>query len=143
MSVFGWFTLANGIPKTFFEKSDEEIALQLFVSSKALYRTISTFLITGDVKPCRLGRPIGSITLFPHEEYIIMDCLLCSPQMQLHEIANHISNAAGSAFGPRTLCRAVYRLGITRKMVYTCKSLPLIIFSLYQLKNVQDYKPQD
>ena len=52
-----------------------------------------------------------------------MDCLLRSPQMQLHEIANHISNATGSAFGPRTLCRAVYRLGITRKKVYTCTSV--------------------
>ena len=72
-----------------------------------------------------------------------MDCLLRSPQMQLHEMANHISNATGSAFGPRRLCRAVYRFGITRKMVYTCTSLPLIIFSIYQLKNVQDYKLQD
>ena len=134
-SVFGRFTLANGIPKTFFEKSYEKIALQLFVSPKTVYRTISTFLNTGDVKPCRLGRPTGSITLFPHEEYIIMDCLLRSLQMQLHEIANCISNATGSVFGPRTLqCRAVYRLGITRKNVYTCTSLPLIIFSIYQLK---------
>ena len=90
--------------KLFFEKSYEEIALQLFVSPKTVYPTISTFLNMGDVKPCRLGRPTGSITLLPHEEYIIMDCLLCSPQIQLHEIANHISNATGSAFGPRTLC---------------------------------------
>ena len=136
-SVFGRFTLANGIPKTFFEKSYEKIAMQLFVSQKTVYRTTSTFLNAGDVKPCRLGRPTGSITLFPHEEYIIMDCLLRSPQMQLHEIANYISNATGSAFGPRTLqCRAVYtyRLGITRKKVYTCTSLLLIIFSIYQLK---------
>ena len=121
--------------KLFFEKSYEKIALQLFVSPKTVYRTITTFLNPGDVKPCRLGRPTGSITLFPHEEDIIMDCLLRSPQMQLHEIANYVSNATGSAFGPRTLqCRAVYRLGITRKKVYTCTSLQLIIFSIYQLK---------
>ena len=37
--------LANGIPKTFFEKSYEEIALQLFVSPKTEYRTISTLVI--------------------------------------------------------------------------------------------------
>ena len=127
-----WYT------KNFFEKSYEKIALQLFVSPKTVYRTIRTFLNTGDVKPCRLGRPTGSVTLFPHQEYIIMDCLLRSPQMQLHEITNYISNATGSAFGPRTpQCRAVYRLRvipITRKKVYTCTSLPLIIFSIYQLK---------
>ena len=51
----------------FYEKSYEEIALQLFVCPKTVYRTIRTFLNTGDVKPCRLGRPTGSITLFPHE----------------------------------------------------------------------------
>jgi hypothetical protein len=86
------------------KKLQEEIALQLFVCPKTVYRTIRTFLNTGDVKACRLGRPTGSITLFPHEEYIVMDCLLRTPQIQLHEIANHISNATGLAFGPRTLC---------------------------------------
>ena len=36
-----------------------------------------------------------SITLFPYEKYIIMDCLLLMPQMKRHEIANHISNSTG------------------------------------------------
>ena len=90
---------------------------QLFVSSKTVYRTIRTFLNTGDVKPCRLGRPSESVTLFEHEEYILMECILQTPQIQLHEIANHIFNATGSAFGPQTLCRTMYRLGITRKKV--------------------------
>ncbi|XP_028412440.1 uncharacterized protein LOC114535263 [Dendronephthya gigantea] len=44
-----------------------------------------------------------------------MDCLLRTPQIQLNEIASYIINATGSAFGPETLCRALYRLGITRK----------------------------
>jgi transposase len=86
--------------KPFYEKSYEEIALQLFVCPKTVYRTIRTFLNTGDVKPCRPGRPTGSITLFPHEEYIIMDCLLRTPQIQLHEIENHISNATGLHLAP-------------------------------------------
>ena len=46
-----------------------------------------------------------------------MDCLLRTPQIQLQEIANYILSATGSAFGMETLCRAVYRLGITRKKV--------------------------
>ncbi len=103
--------------RLFYGRSYEEIALQLFVSSRTVYRTVSTFMNTGDVKPCRLGRPSGSITLFPHEEYIIMDCILQTPEIQLNEIANHIVKTTGSAFGPRTLCRALYRLGITRKKV--------------------------
>ena len=34
------------------------------------------FLNTGDVKPCHLGRPTESITLFPNEEYVVIDCVL-------------------------------------------------------------------
>ena len=66
---------------------------QLFVCPKTVYRTVSTFLTTGDVKSCCLGRPNGSTTLFSHAEYIIMDCLLQTPQIQLSEIANYITNA--------------------------------------------------
>ncbi len=103
--------------RIFYQRSYDEIASQLFVCPKTVYRTIRTFLNTGDVKPCRLGRPSGSVTLFDHEEYILMECILQAPQIQLHEIANYISNATGSAFSPQTLCRTVYRLGITRKKV--------------------------
>ncbi len=48
---------------------------------------------------------------------ILMECFLQTPQIQLHEIANHIANATGSAFSPQTLYRTVYRLGITRNKV--------------------------
>ena len=99
--------------RLFYQRSYDEITSQLFVCPKAVYRTIRTFLNTGDVKPCRLGRPSGSVTLFEHEEHILMECILQTPQIQLHEIANHIFNASGSAFSPQTLCRAMYRLGIT------------------------------
>ena len=61
--------------RLFYQRSYEEIASQLFVCPKTLYRTI-TFLNSGDVKPYRLGRPTGSVSLFHHEEYIIMDCIL-------------------------------------------------------------------
>ena len=48
---------------------------------------------------------------FPHKDYI-MDCILRTPQIQLHEIGNHIINSTGSAFGAQTLRRAVLRIGI-------------------------------
>ena len=103
--------------RIFYERSYDEIGSQLFVCPKTVYRTVSTFLTTGYVKPCCLGRLNGSTTLFPHAEYIIVDCLLQAPQIQLSEIANYITNATGSTFAPQTLCRAIYRLGITRKKV--------------------------
>ena len=59
--------------RLFYERSFAEIASQLFVCPETIRRTVSTFLNTGDVKPCNIGRPTGSVSLIPHEEYIIMD----------------------------------------------------------------------
>ncbi len=112
-TLLGRFTMENGI-------STNILPEKLFVYPKTVYltgRLYRTFLNTGDVKSCRLGRPSGSVSLFEHEEYILMECILQTPQIQLHEIVNHIFNATGSAFSPQTLCRTVYRLGITRKKV--------------------------
>ena len=103
--------------RIFYLRMYDEIATQLFVSSKTVYRTCTTFFNTGDVKPCCFGWPTGSVTLFPHEEYIIMDSILQTPQIQLNEIADHIVDSTGSVFSAETLCKAVYGLGITRKKV--------------------------
>ena len=81
---------------------------QLFLCSRTVMRTFETFLNTGDVKPSRFGRPTGSVILCPHEEYIIIDSLLRMPQIRQHEMANYILDAAGSYFGPKTQCFAVY-----------------------------------
>jgi hypothetical protein len=59
--------------RLFYQRSYEEIASKLFVCPKIVYRTIKTFLNTDDAKPYRLDRPTGSLTLFDHEEYVIMD----------------------------------------------------------------------
>ena len=67
------------------------------------------------IDPYHLGLPAGSVSLFDYEEYIIMDCILRTPQIQLHEIANYITSATGSSFSPQTLCQAAHRLGMMRK----------------------------
>ena len=103
--------------RIFFQRTYAEIGSQLFISPKTVYRTYKTFVNTGDVKPCIVGRPKDSNTFSPHEEYIIMDFALRMPQMQLNELANCILNATGSAFSEETLCKAVHRLGMTRKKV--------------------------
>ena len=95
--------MENDISASIYERSFAEIASQLMVCSETVRRTVSTFLNTGDVKPCNIGRPTGSISLIPHEEYIIMDCVFRMPQIQLHEITNHVLNVG-----------AVHRLGMTR-----------------------------
>ena len=74
--------------RLFYERSRSYVAIasQLFVPPEPAQRRISTFLTTGAVKPCNIARPTGNVTLFPHEEYIIMDCVLRTPQIQFHEI---------------------------------------------------------
>ncbi len=42
-------------------------AKKLFTGRLPVCLPIRTFLNTGDVKSCRLGRPSGSVTLFEHE----------------------------------------------------------------------------
>ena len=77
------------------------------------------------MKPCRLGRPTGSITLFPNEEYVVIDCVLRILTIQ-HKIANFNFNATGSSSCLETLCRVVYTLRITRKKV---SDMPVIFVS--------------
>ena len=72
----------------FYQRSYKEIASQLFVSPQTVQRVWDIFVTTGDVSPCRVGRPEGSVSLLPHEEYLTMDSILQKPQTQLSEIAH-------------------------------------------------------
>lgn len=101
----------------FYQRSCKEIASQLFVSPQTVQRVWDIFVNSGNVSPCRVGRPKGSVSLLPHEEYIIMDSILQKPQTQLSEIATQIANTTGSVFGEETLCKTIHRLGLTRKKV--------------------------
>jgi hypothetical protein len=71
--------------RLFYARTYEEIAANLFVSPKTVQLCICrTFYSIGDVSHCCLGLPTQSVTLFPHEEYIIMESLLENPKIQLH-----------------------------------------------------------
>ena len=43
--------------RVFYSRTCQEIASQLLVSTKTVYRTYQTFINAGDVKLCVLGRP--------------------------------------------------------------------------------------
>ena len=102
--------------RLFYQRRYKEIASELFVCPKTVYRTI-TLLNSGDMKPYRLGRPTGSASLFDHEESAHNGLFLRTPRIRLHEKANNITSATGSSFRPQTLCNAVHMLGMTRKNV--------------------------
>ena len=105
--------------RLFYQRSYKEITSQLFVCPKTVYRMIIyTFLNSGDVKPYRLGRPILEARVYSIMKSLsIMDCILRTTRIRLHEIANYITSATSSSFRPQTLCHAVHMLGMTRKNV--------------------------
>ena len=80
----------------FYAKTYQEIATNLFVSPMTVKRTCANFYANGDVKPWPIGHD-------RYEEYMIMECLLEHPEMQLNEIASKIFHATGSAFSPQTI----------------------------------------
>ena len=47
-----------------YERSYVAIVSLLFVFPETVQRTISTFLSTGVVKPCNIGRPTGGASLY-------------------------------------------------------------------------------
>ena len=109
-----WVAVWN---KIFYRKRDEEIARQLFICPESVRRFCRLYRRTGSVLPRRVGRPKGSTTLVPHEEYILVDAVLRRPEGQLAEIADEIWRTTGNRYNNSTICRALHRLGITRKKV--------------------------
>ena len=81
--------------RLFYQRRYKEIASQLFVCPKTVYRTI-TFLNSDDVKPYRLGRPTGSASLFYHKESIHIGLYSSSTS----DTANYIISVTGSSFRP-------------------------------------------
>ena len=49
--------------RVFYQRTNQEISSQLFVSTKTVYRTYQTFINIGDVKLCVLGRPNDNYVL--------------------------------------------------------------------------------
>lgn len=94
--------------KLFLNKSDEEIALQLFVCPKTMSWIFDIFLATGDVSPKQIGRPKGTTTLYPHEEYVIVDTILRNPTIQLAELGRDIERNFATHFSCQSICSAVY-----------------------------------
>ena len=56
-----------------------------------------------------------------------MDCLLQTPQIQLSEVANYITKYQRYE---QTVCRAIYRLKVTRKKVNVKVILILHVFEI-------------
>ena len=104
--------------KLLYNRSTRRIASDLFISPKTVQRVFRIFLNTGNVCPVqKFGRPLGTTTLYQHEELVICEMILSKPTIRLKEIAYEFQSKLGTHFSIPSLCAAVRRLGFSRKKV--------------------------
>ena len=103
--------------KILYDMSNEEVAANLFICPKTVARVHSLFLRTGDVSGEACGRPVGTTTLYEHEEYFIIDFVLRKPTTQLHELGYLLQRHFATQVSLKCLFSTLRRLGFTRKRV--------------------------
>ena len=93
------------------------ISLILNISAMTVKRILVRFITSGTVeKNGKVGRP-GESALHPHEQIVILDCLLDSPAITQNEIAENIQQSTGSIYHQSTISRGIRRFDFTRKRV--------------------------
>ena len=107
--------------RLFYNRSSVRVAADLFVCRRTVDRIFTLFINTGNVKsPHKFGRPVGTTTLYQHEELVICEMVIRRPYIYLKEIASELQNGTGRQLSIPSMCAAVHRLGFTRKKVRFC-----------------------
>ena len=68
----------------------DEVAAALRMSPRTIKRYVSKVLNFGEVKANTIGRPINSVAMHPHVEFLIMEAVLEHPKKTLSEIAHDV-----------------------------------------------------
>ena len=58
----------------------DEVAVALRMSPRTIENYVSKVLNLGEVKANTIGRPINSVAMHPHVEFLIMEALLKHPE---------------------------------------------------------------
>ena len=94
-----------------------EVASILNVCSKTVKRIVDRFLATGDVEPSQ-RRNGPERELHDFEEIILIQQLFQDPGTYLHELQDMVANTTGKCIHLSTICRAIKRLGFSRKKIH-------------------------
>ena len=95
-------------------KSTKEISKQLYLSESSIERYIHLFNHTGDIAPKNQRHgPLPAMSEF--EEVTLLQTLLDTPSLYLHEVQKELHDITGSFYDCATICRAIKRLGLSRK----------------------------
>lgn len=96
--------------------SAPEIAKLLYISERTVYRYAERFRLTGDVR--LFAKKNGpATTLSEHEQLYLLDQILSSPGMYLHEAQQQLFRYAGTWVHESTICRTLRRLGLSRQKI--------------------------
>ena len=68
------------------------------MSPRTIERYVSKVLNFGEVKANTIERPINSVAMNPHGEFLIMEAVLEHPEKTLSEIAHDVYTETGSDF---------------------------------------------
>ena len=103
-------------------KTYSEIASNLNVDASTVYRIISLFDTTGDVRPKQYPSNTGTVRLTDIDKFIILVLVVDKPGIYLREIQQQLAQDAGTEVDTSTICRFLHSSGFTRqKLVITAK----------------------
>lgn len=95
-------------------KSVKDISKQLYLSESSIERYIHLFNRTGDIAPkSQRHGPLPAMREF--EKVILLQTLLNTPNLYLHEVQEELHDITGSLYDYATICHAIKRLGLSRK----------------------------
>ena len=78
---------------------DEVVAVAaLRMSPRTIERYVSKVSNSGEVKANTIGRPINSVAMHPHVEFLIIEAVLGHPEKTMSEIAHDVYTETGSDF---------------------------------------------
>lgn len=93
------------------------MASALCMTPRTVQRYISKFLNFGEVKAETIGRPINSLAMHPHVEFLIMEAVLEHPEKTLPEIVHDVYTQTGSELTSASIFYYLKRNQFSRKKV--------------------------
>ena len=113
----------------------DEVAAALRMSPRTIERNVSKVLNVGEVKASTIGRPLNSVAMHPHVEFLIMEAVLEHPEKTLSEIAYDVYSGSGSDLALASIFYYLKRNRICRKKVCLNLSALELIFTVYETHN--------
>lgn len=117
------------------------ISRELYLSERTIERYILRFRATGDIIPCKQRHgPLPAMNEF--EELTVLELLLNNPSMYLQEVQEELLRVTGSMYDCATICRAIKRLGMTRKKLGFVAMRRCHIQRARYLSEILDFNPK-